>query len=254
MTKFRVAVVAAMLTATTSAAGAQTADERAAARALVAKYADAAVMVRATLKTRVVLNGREQLRDVPLQVNGLVLTPDGVTIMPLSLLEPGDVLTRTLTANQPSAKVEVSSETTELRIRMPDGTELPASVALRDSDLDLVFLKPVTPLAAAVTAIDSAASGTVQVLDPLLVVQRGGERDDWRTYASLTYAQVIVDRPRSFISVPMTSMYGNGMGATVFDLQGHFIGLYVGIGGSPSQPAGAILPAAEIRGVAKQVK
>jgi hypothetical protein len=247
-------LVAVLTSGAVTPAAAQTPEERIAARAVLAKHGDAAVMVLATLKTHIVVNGREQNRDVPLQSNALVIDPSGLVIMPLSALEPGDLLTRSLSANAPPGqKVEVSSETTELRVRFGDGAERPSAVVLRDSDLDLVFLKPTEPLPAPATFVD-AASAPAEPFDLLVAFQRAPERDGWRTFASFTFVQMATDRPRAFLTVPGSSLLGNGLGAAFFTPAGGFVGLLVRVGGSPSSPVAAILSADDIREVAKQVK
>ncbi|MEZ5317571.1 MAG: hypothetical protein R2752_09245 [Vicinamibacterales bacterium] len=244
----------AVVVATAAPARAQTPEERVAARAVLTKQGDAAVMVLATMKTHIVVNGREQNRDVPLQSNGLVIDAAGLTVMPLSALEPGDLLTRSLSANAPPGqKIEVSSETTELRVRYSDGTEQASSVVLRDSDLDLVFLKPTEALTAPVVFVD-APSATAQPFDLLVALQRGPERDGWRTYSTFTFVQMAVERPRTFLSVPVSTLVGNGLGAAFFTPAGGFVGLYVRVGGSSSSPTGAIVSADDLREVAKQVK
>jgi hypothetical protein len=211
-------------------ASGQTAAERDAGRALVTTSGDAVVMVLATIKARIVVNGREQTRDTPLQANALVIASNGLTILPLSTLDPGDLLTRTLTAQGgANAKVDVSSETSELRIRI-GGKEVPATVVLRDGDLDVVYLRPTEPLPSPVTAAETDGP-LPKLLDTLIAVQRATEAYNWGTLASFAVVQLVIEKPRPYLLASLSTIVGNGLGAAMFDTSGRFIGIVTRIAG-----------------------
>ena len=233
----------ALLLAVAASSYAQTPEERAAARDVVARRSDAVVLVLATIKTRMNIGGRESTRDQPMLANATVLDGSGLTVMALSMLEPGEI------ANRSIGSGAMSTEATDLRMRLADGQEVPAKIVLRDPDLDLVFVKPVEPPAAPLPSVD-APPGTPAVLDLLVALQRTGEATGWRTLATFTYVQMTVERPRTYHALSSTP----GLGAPVFDTRGRFVGVIVRVGGSRTSPLPAVLPAEDIREVAKQAK
>lgn len=232
-----------LMAAMSSAVLAQTPEERAAAREIVAKHADAVVVVMATIKTRMNIGGRETTRDQPTQANATVLEPGGLAVMALSMLEPAEI------ANRATGAGSMSTETSDLRMRLADGQEVPAKVVLRDADLDLVFVKPAEALPAPTPAVE-VPSGVPAPLDPLIALQRTGESTGWRTLATFTYVQMTVDRPRTYHALSTQA----ALGAPIFDTRGRFVGVVVRVGGSRQSPQPALLPAEDIREIARQAK
>ena len=228
---------------TTAPASAQSPEERAAARELITRRSDAVVMVLATVKSRMNIGGREATRDQSVQANATVLDPSGLAVMALSVLEPGEIANRTMGPGG------LSTEVSDLRMRMSDGQEIAAKILLRDTDLDLVFIKPAEPPAAPIPAVD-ATSGVPALLDVLVVLQRTGETTGWRPLATLSYVQMTVDRPRTYHAISVTP----SLGAAVFDTRGRFVGVIVRVGGGRTNPLPAVLPADDIREVAKQAR
>src|SRR5678815_3780064 len=75
------------------AVAAQTPQERAAARDLIAKRGDTVVIVLGTVKTRVTMGGREvPPSEENIQANGTMLDARGLVVMSLSNLEPGKMM------------------------------------------------------------------------------------------------------------------------------------------------------------------
>jgi hypothetical protein len=247
----RITVLMFVLISCGALAGAQTADERAAARDIVKKKGDAVVMIMATLKIRATVGGQEQTADQQAQGNGTVLDSSGLAVMSLSTLQPDDVMARNITARvQPGTKVDVSSEPSEIKMHFADGRELPAKLVLRDTDLDLAFLRPSETPASPLVAVDAQAAKPL-LMDLLLVVQRTSETNGWATAAAFSSVQLVVNKPRTYYQMtgPMP------LGAPFFDPTGRFVGVTVmrnpGARGVP--PVIGVLPADDIRDVAKQV-
>ena len=223
---------------------AQTPEERTAARALVERRGPAVVMVLATVKTRMAAGSRETMRDIPVQTNATVLDASGLTVMALSSIEPGALLQGGRRGG------EVSTETADLRIRTADDRELPARIVLRDADLDLLFIRPVDAPPAPLTAADGPA-GTPVLMDLLVALQRTSENSGWRTFASFAYVQMVVDRPQPFYVLSSAGL-GGALGFPVFDLSARFVGIMARVGGPRASPLPAIVPAQDIREIAKQ--
>jgi S1-C subfamily serine protease len=157
----------------------------------------------------------------------------------------------------------MTSEPSDLRIRLGDGREVEAHVVLRDKDLDLAFLRPVDALDKPVAALDGP-SAKPGVMDAVVGLQRYGEMAGWQVAASLGYVQLTIDKPRLMYVVAAE-------GSAVFDMTGKFIGMLVTkhakptggdsnpfallAGGGAMEGIGmmtVVLPADDIRAVAKQ--
>ena len=156
-TGVRIAVLfAAGLAVAVSTAQAQ--DGRAAAREVAAKWQSAVVNVRVVLKMRMSMGGREmQASDDPVDTVGTVIDPSGLTVLSLGALNPGGMMTRLMGSaggGNGEPNVDITTEPTDVKIRLADGREVPARIVLRDEDLDLVFLRPTKPLDKPLVAVD----------------------------------------------------------------------------------------------------
>ena len=242
-----VALMAAVL-CLASQADAQTQEDRAAARALLAKRGDAVLYVLGTTKLRVNQGGKDlPTSDQRIQALVTVLDSSGLGVMSLTALDPSELMSAQLSRGR-AAAINVTSEQSDLRYRLPDGREVPVRVVLRDKDLDLAFLRPVEKLASPLTAVDAAVVRPTAI-DSVLVLQRMPELAGWQPTALFQSVQAVVDKPRMFYVLT-----GGPIGAPVFDLRGQFIGIVLRFK-NEADAANAppiVLPAADIREVAKQ--
>jgi len=233
-----------------SPAQAQSPEERAGARALVAKHGGAVVFVQGTTKIRINQSGKEAPpTDQRIQALVTLLDGSGLGVMSLTALDPSDVLTAQLSRGRGAgAAVTVTTEPAELRYRLPDGKEVPVRVVLRDKDLDLAFLRPVEKLATPLTAIDVAAARP-QPVDAVIVLQRLPELASWQPTALFYSVQAVIEKPRLFYLLT-----GGVVGAPVFDTKGGFLGVIVRLKNEAdaANVPPIVLPANDIREIAKQ--
>lgn len=262
----RLVSVAVLLTATIAPASAQTSEERAVARDLVAKRGDAIVTVTGTLKAHMSVGGQQrQAPDQAVQASATVLDGSGLAVLALSAVDPADIISKNPNL-PPQAKIDMQTQLGDIKMRTADGTELPAQIALRDSDNDLLFVRPVSappkPLA---SVAPSAAS--FSAMDPVVVLQRFGELTGWKAGAAFGTVEVVVEKPRRFYLVAVNTT-GLGIGGTVFDLKGQFVGIVTlrastdakhnalnGMTGTALQTFGlvaVVIPASEIKDSAAQ--
>jgi S1-C subfamily serine protease len=258
-------VLAAALAATLVPAPVFGQDTRTLGRALVEKWKNAIVNVRIVLKLRMAVGGREmQSTDDTVEAVGTVIDPSGLTVLALGSLNPGGMMSRMMgSGNGGDERVEIISEPTDVRIRLADGTELAASIALRDEDLNLAFIKPRKPPAKPLVAINLADAGRPAILDEVVLLSRLGRVGGWSPSASVGEISAIIDRPRTFFVLKGTEV---GMGTPAFLPGGKIVGLltlrqidtgrqsmFAGMGGTEGLGLlPVILPAADVLEIAQQ--
>jgi S1-C subfamily serine protease len=202
-------------------------DDRAAAREVVMKWQAAIVNVRVVLKTRMSMAGRElQSSDETVEAIGTVIDPSGLMVMSLGVLNPGAMMTRMMSGVMGGGggdqKMEMTSEPTDLKIRLADGREIPAKIVLRDEDLDLAFIRPAATLERPMIAVNLKDAATPALLDQVVVLSRLGRVGGWAPGAALHDIGAIIERPRTFfvLGSPAASL-----GVPAFLPNGRIIGL-----------------------------
>jgi hypothetical protein len=229
---------------------AQTPEERAVARDLIAKHGDAVVFVLGTTKIRINQGGKEVPNpDQRLQSLVTLLDSSGLGVMSLTALDPSDLATAQLSRGRGAgAAISVTTEASELRYRLADGREVPVRVVLRDKELDLAFLRPVEKPSAPMAAIDTAVA-RASVVDSVINLVRLPEIATYQTTAQFFTVQAVVEKPRTFYFLT-----GGAAGSPVFDTRGRFVGVILRLK-NESDAGNApfiVLPAGDIREVAKQ--
>lgn len=240
-------------------------DGRAVARDLVRKWQDAIVNVRVVLKTRMSVSGREmQATDDTVETVGTVVDPSGLTVLALGSLNPGAMMTKMMGGMGGSDQPDIVSEPTDVKIRMPDGRELPASIALRDEDLNLAFIRPTKKSDKPFVAINLADGARPALLDQVVVLSRLGQVGSWAAAASLQDIGALIDRPRTFFV--LAGAPGAGLGTPAFLPSGKVVGIltlrqvvagrssmFALVGGAEGLGLlPVILPAADVLEIAKQ--
>jgi len=224
-------------------------------RQVAAKWQDAIVTVQLVVKTTVSYEGEQSPpQEDKIEANGIVIDPSGLVVTPLSEISPDESMTDYL--GEEADKYKVSTEITDVKILIGGTQEIPATVVLRDKELDLAFIRPVTKPEKPMTAVDLAKGSKPQLLDQVLALSRQGMVASRALAASFDRIETVVEKPR-FFSIPDQ---GLDMGASVFMLDGSFAGLVVlrqlpsGTGSSDwySNSAQIILPASDIQEAAKQ--
>jgi hypothetical protein len=212
------AVPAATLHAVTTA-------EADAGRALVKRYADAVVSVELVVTLKIKAGDREMpARETRMEVNGTVLTADGLTVTSLARVDPQAEFDAMRATNPGGRGVElVGADFKEVKLRFADGSEAPAKFVLKDADLDLAFMAPdmsagATKREFAHVSLDNAAEGVV--LGEYFYVTRAPKNLRRVPLVRATEIMGLVEKPRRFYL--MTDL---SLGAPVFDAGGKLLGI-----------------------------
>ncbi len=221
--RFRTVLVAGALAALAAPCGAEETGLAAAGRAVLQRHAASLVTVRLVLKRRFIAQGRERgSADTTLEVAGTLLTPEGLTVVSDASTNPG-----VLTAAPGDADSRVDVDTSDVKILLRDGRELPARVVLRDQDLDLAFLLP-RERGEKLPALDleAQAAPVPAPLDDLVFLYPMPRSLNREVGVALERARAVTKKPRTFVASD-TFLGMQSLGCPVFDARGGVVGLSV---------------------------
>ncbi len=189
-------------------------------------------------------------------ITGTVLDPSGLTVLALSATDPTEMYKR-IYGDRYKADLEIS----DVKILLDDGVEIAAEIVLRDKDLDLAFIRPKSKVPSPMPAIDLAKASPVQVLDPVVTLNRLGRAAGRAHSASVEHIGAVVQKPRTFY-IPDSTMTGTALGSPAFALDGNIVGILVmrAISGNAGvmnnfradNATSIILPAEDVLKAAKQ--
>lgn len=227
------------------------------ARKVFADRQDAVVWVSAVAKISMTADGAKEAVNIPdreqkVETLGTLVGRDGLLVTALSTIDPTRELSgREVRTRDGTVKIEASATLKEVRITMPDGTEIPADVLMRDADLDLAFLRVKAGAKEAkgveFKGVDLQSSGTVNVGDDVVSISRMDEV--LSRVASMSRGQVnsITRKPREFIRAS-----GSSLGCPSFNLEGRLVGITISRFVRGKSPHNVILPAADVQEIAQQ--
>ena len=192
-----------------------------AGRRVLSKNQDAVVTVKLVVAYSVSYGGRDQQSESKTEAVGTVIDPSGLTVISLTAIDPSAMMKSRMRNQQADLKIE--SEVKDVKIVLADGTELAAEVALRDKDLDVVFLRPTDKPAKPFAAIDLNKAAKPQVLDQVICLNRLGKVANRVASVSIERVDALVERPRPFYVLGVGG--SSGVGSPVFALSGASLGI-----------------------------
>ena len=189
------------------------------ARATAEQSGRAVVTVRLVLKLKIGGQEHEQKLEVP----GVVIDPSGLTVASASSVDPSGAVRRMVDAQQ--QRVALESEVKETVLLLEDGTELEAAVVLKDSDLDLAFIRPRDAGLKLPAVTVKPRGGALPVLTRIFVLGRLGK------LANRALA-VATGELRAFVRGPAPYYVADGetsafVGSLAFTADGVPVGLFV---------------------------
>ncbi|HEX3730751.1 MAG TPA: serine protease [Opitutaceae bacterium] len=191
-------------------------------RGLVTRYADAVVEVEVVTTIKITVGNRTVPRELRYQPNGTVLSPSGLTLTSLSAIDPEASVQAA--ANGVPQRVQVNDvEFKEVKLRLADGTEIPARVVLKDPDQDLAFIAPLPDAAAAkriFPCADLSNPAAAEVLGGYYVIARAAKVLQRAPVVREITIEGIAEKPRRLFLVNQVLL-----GCPLFDPQGRLLGV-----------------------------
>jgi len=226
--------------------------QAAAGRALAKRYADTIIGVELVVTLKVKMGDREMPpREQRVDVNGTVINANGLTVTTLAEVDPQTAF-EMMKAAQPAARLELlGADFKEVKLRLADGTEVPAKFVLKDADLDLAFMAPDTAAADSTKRefahvnLDEPAEGAV--LNNYFMVTRAPKVLQRVPIVRETEIIGIVEKPRRIFLLSEQAL-----GSPVFDPEGHILGISLQHFANNRRTGLVVLPAADISEMAKQ--
>jgi hypothetical protein len=234
------------------------------AKALQAQHGPSLVIITGTVKTSMKFQGNAMPgQESRLDTYGVVIDADGTVVTSATLIDSSRMMQKAMRGSSGGGmdtKMEVSSEHTNLRLRLADGTQVPATLALIDADRDLAVLRPdgkdpaAQKLAGKWPALTAAAAEQAAVLDQVLVIERLPAHFDRQIAVVPGDITAQIAKPR-----PCWLVRGGSPGGVVLTRDGRCLGLVtiqigedVGMSTMFSMGSGmAVAPLAEIRELAR---
>ena len=229
------------------------------AKKVFAEQQDSVIWISVVAKISLQAEGGKEAVNIPdreqkNETLGTFIDATGLAVTALSTIDPSrDYNGREVRTRDGVVKIEASVVLKEVRVTMPDGTEIPADVVMRDVDLDLAFLriKSGAKEAKGVTfkPVDLKNAASVNVSDDVVTISRNDEVLN-RT-ASVARGQIlsVTKKPREFLRAT-----GASLGCPSFTPDGKLIGIAVNrtLRGKSSQTV--VIPAADVLEIAEQAR
>jgi len=215
------------------------------------------VTVQMVVKISQSFGGNTSENESKEEATGTVISPDGLTVLALSSTDPSSIY-KTMMGGRNDFKFD--AQINDIKILLYDNTEIPAEVVIRDVELDLAFIRPLTKPETPLAYVDLADNGTVETLDRVVTINRLGRVANRVYSASFEYIDAVVEKPRRYY-IPGDDPTSTSQGCPVFRLDGKVVGVFVLRAISSEATAGnrrnnvmpIVLPTEDIVEGAKQV-
>lgn len=234
-------------------------DQAAAARKIYTDQQDSVIWVSAVCKISFTADTKDEPVSIPEQERkqealATVVTADGLVVSALSALDVSrEISGREVPTRTGRVKLDASVVFKEMFLVMPDGTEVPAEVVLKDVDLDLVFIRAKADSkefkSVKFKPIDLANTAKPAISDDVVTLARMDEVLNRQPSVIRGQVTALVKVPREFIRVSTISL-----GGPAFTADGKLIGIGVNRISKGRNSAPVILPASEVKDLAEQAK
>lgn len=234
-------------------------DFAAIARKIFEQHKDSVIWVSVVAKITINSSDAKSPLNIPDQERkfeaiGTLVDASGLAVCALSSIDPTKELSGR-EVNTPAGRVKLDASATlkEVRFVLPDGTEIPADVVMKDADLDLAFVRAKADAkeAKGVTypALDLKDSAKGQITDEVVTVSRADEVLNRQPSVQRGQVICVTTKPRAFLRAT-----GSGPGAPTFALDGKLLGIGVNRSTKEKGSALVVLPAPDVLEVAEQAR
>jgi hypothetical protein len=250
------------------APAARAADPGDAARRILAKNQDAVLTVKFVFNMKMTFLGQNEKQESKSEIIGTVVDPAGLLVVSLSAMDPAILMNHYMTSMGGGAgemKFEFETELVSLTVLLPDGRELNATVALRDKDLDVAYIRITDKLPVPLRAVSLDSRAKPAVLDPVVCLGRLGSVAGRGASVVLERIGAVVEKPRLFYVIGQ-GFSTTAPGSPVFSADGKLLGIVVQrtaptksnvanwVGSANAAMMNIIIPAAEIAEGLKQAR
>jgi hypothetical protein len=226
--------------------------EAAAGRLVFRKYADAVVVVKLSINMKVTMGDRAMPpNEYKVDVNGTIIETSGLTVTSLSAID-ARVIFDAMRAQlaPPNVPVELTqSELKGVRLRLADGTEVPAKVVWKDAVHDVALLAPEDSAAAARRAFTwvnlHEAPEAAMLLGNYYHLSRLNDAMQRIPQMRPCTITSIVERPRRLLLIT-TDGFSDALGCPVFDAQGRVLGICLRYMADGAIKGTVVVPSADI--------
>jgi S1-C subfamily serine protease len=229
------------------------------AKKVFAEQQDSVIWISVVAKISLQAEGGKEAVNIPdreqkNETLGTFIDSTGLAVTALSSIDPSrEYNGREVRTRDGVVKIEANVVLKEVRVTMPDGTEIPADVVMRDVDLDLAFLRIKSGAKEAkgvsFKSVDLKNAATVNVSDDIITISRNDEV--MNRVASVSRGQItsVTKKPREFLRAT-----GANLGCPTFTPDGKLVGIAVNrtVRGKSSQTV--LIPAADVLEIAEQAR
>jgi hypothetical protein len=222
-------------------------------RAVSGKYKAAVVTLTIVVKMSGGGSGGESEMEIP----GFVIDPTGLVVTTNTAIDPMAMFA----GMDMEGMGGFTSKVISAKILTTNGDEIPAKIVLRDSDRNVVFFRPISPVSEPLTFVDLKAGGTARIGDPLYILSRLGTVGNRAPQVQSMRVVSVMERPRTLYVADTLGM--TMIGNPAFNEQGTPLGLVTMRMGTASRRRGnmfsptenylpVILPAEDVMELARQ--
>ena len=224
-----------------------------------AERQDSVIWISAVAKISMQAEGSKEAVNIPdreqkSETLGTLIDPSGLVVTALSTIDPTrEYSGREIRTREGTVKIEASAVLKEVRIVMPDGTEIPAEVVMRDADLDLAFIRIKSGAKEAkgveFKAIDLKNAATVNVADDVVTISRMDEVLNRAPSAAHGQVTSVTKKPREFLRAT-----GANLGCPTFAMDGRLVGIAISRSVRGKSTQTVLIPAADVLEIAQQAR
>lgn len=233
---------------------------RTASKKILAQFQDAVVWVSAVARINYTTDDPKGLPfampeyEQKFETRGTLISSDGLVVTALSMLDPSRQISgRTISTAAGRIKIDAAVTLKEVKIILPDGTELPSEVVMKDADLDLAFIRPKPDAKELKTVvfrpIELTNNTTADIADDVVTISRTDEALNRQPALERGHIVALTRKPRMFMCAT-----GTEYGCPTFTIDGKLLGITVNRFAKDKEPQQVILPAVDVLEIAAQAK